>query len=464
MLADGRPVRASDILILVRERSSLMEAIVRALKDCNVPVAGADRLDLLSHITAQDLMALGRFVILPEDDLNLAALLKSPLLARDDGQRFNDDDDIFSLAHGRGTASLWQRFTGAVASGAPWSKALDRLQGWRADAARHGVFRFFANVLSRDNGRADFINAIGHEAGEPVDAFLQQCLEYERENLTSMAGFLAWLEDAAANLKRDMEQGAGEVRVMTVHGAKGLEAPIVFLPDTCSKPNGRKTSKVLVDEGAGELPVWHIKSDFEVDYTAELKQAEQDAMQQEYNRLLYVAMTRARDRLYVCGFLKSRKKDDWEHRHREGRHLVSRDPFRTGGQRPGYGCRATDRRTESLAVRVRLHNAAGQGYRNRARQLPMSRWTAGPLIPFHPSTGPNAGLHRRSWAAPPMTMTMTAGRARSPCRRLLLRRTGASGAARWFIGCCSPCPSCRRTPVKMQPGATCRARGWWATS
>jgi ATP-dependent helicase/nuclease subunit A len=312
MLADGRPVRASDILILVRERSSLMEAIVRALKDCNVPVAGADRLDLLSHITAQDLMALGRFVILPEDDLNLAALLKSPLLARDDGQRFNDDDDIFSLAHGRGTASLWQRFTGAVASGAPWSKALDRLQGWRADAARHGVFRFFANVLSRDNGRADFINAIGHEAGEPVDAFLQQCLEYERENLTSMAGFLAWLEDAAANLKRDMEQGAGEVRVMTVHGAKGLEAPIVFLPDTCSKPNGRKTSKVLVDEGAGELPVWHIKSDFEVDYTAELKQAEQDAMQQEYNRLLYVAMTRARDRLYVCGFLKSRKKDDWE--------------------------------------------------------------------------------------------------------------------------------------------------------
>ena len=312
LLADGRPVRASDILILVRERSSLMEAIVRALKDWNVPVAGADRLDLLSHITAQDLMALGRFVILPEDDLNFASLLKSPLLARDDGSRFTDDDDIFLLARDRGTASLWQRFTGAVSSGAPYATARDKLVRWRTDATRHGVFRFFANVLSRDNGRADFLNAIGYEAGEPIDAFLQQCLEYERENLPSMVGFLGWLEEAAANLKRDMEQGAGEVRVMTVHGAKGLEAPIVFLPDTCKKPDGGKTSKIIVDDDADGLPVWHIKSDFEVAYTKQLKDADQNAMQQEYNRLLYVAMTRARDRLYVCGFLKSRKKDDWQ--------------------------------------------------------------------------------------------------------------------------------------------------------
>lgn len=312
LLADGRPVRASDILILVRERSSLMEAIVRALKDSNVPVAGADRLDLLSHITAQDLMALGRFVILPEDDLNLASLLKSPLLARDDGSRFTDDDDIFPLAHDRGPASLWQRFTGAVSSGAPYANARDKLLRWRGDATRHGVFRFFANVLSRDNGRADFLKAIGHEAGEPIDAFLQQCLEYEREDLPSMAGFLAWLEDTAANLKRDMEQGAGEVRVMTVHGAKGLEAPIVFLPDTCKKPDGSKTSKVIVDDDAGGLPVWHIKSEFEVEYTWALKETDKFAMQQEYNRLLYVAMTRARDRLYVCGFKKSKKKDNWE--------------------------------------------------------------------------------------------------------------------------------------------------------
>jgi ATP-dependent helicase/nuclease subunit A len=198
-------------------------------------------------------------------------VLKSPLLARDDGHRFNDDDDIFRSPTGA------VRHPVATLHGCRfiWRPLVERAgqipAGWRGDAARHGVFRFFANVLSRDNGRADFLKAIGHEAGEPIDAFLQQCLEYERENLPSMAGFLAWLEDTAANLKRDMEQGAGEVRVMTVHGAKGLEAPIVFLPDTCKKPNGSKTSKVIVDEDAGGLPVWHIKSDFEVEYTAELE-------------------------------------------------------------------------------------------------------------------------------------------------------------------------------------------------
>ena len=308
MLAPDRPVRPSDILILLRERSSLMEAIVRALKDHNVPVAGADRLHLLDHIAVQDLIALGRFVVLPEDDLNLASLLKSPLLLRDDGERFNDDDDIFHLANGRGNDTVWQSLQGA--SGC--THAVGKLRRWRDDAASTGVYRFYANVLSRDEGRAHILSAIGNEAGEPVDAFLQQCVEYERTNLSSIAGFLAWLEATSASLKRDMEQAAGEVRVMTVHGAKGLEAPIVFLPDTCTKPDGRKVAGVLFDEDADDLPVWRIKKEFSVDATRQLEEARKAAMQREHNRLLYVAMTRARDRLYVCGFLKSKKADGWE--------------------------------------------------------------------------------------------------------------------------------------------------------
>ena len=317
LLAPGLPVRPGHILILVRERSSLMEAIVRALKEAHVPVAGADRLRLLEHITAQDLMALGRFVILPEDDLTLASLLKSPLLARDDGERFNDDDDLFALACGRGGETVWQRLRDAVVAGRPYTQALARLEAWRIEAGRTGVYRFYSGVLSRDRGRAAFLKAIGNEAGEPVDAFLQQCLDYEREGLPTLAGFLAWLEATAASLKRDMEQGAGEVRVMTVHGAKGLEAPIVFLPDTCSKPDGKKVDRILFDddeqdEDSGKLPVWRLKSDFEVEYTEALKEAEKQRLQEEYNRLLYVAMTRARDRLYVCGFKKSRKQDGWE--------------------------------------------------------------------------------------------------------------------------------------------------------
>ena len=312
LLGEGVPVRPEHILILVRERASLMEAIVRALKDEDVPVAGADRLRLLEHITAQDLMALGRFVILPEDDLTLASLLKSPLLARDDRERFNDDDDIFPLAHQRGVSSLWQRLREAAGQGRPYAKALAKLEAWRAGAGRTGVYRFYADVLSRDGGRAAFLKAIGHEAGEPVDAFLQQCLEYEREGPSTMAGFLAWLEATAASLKRDMEQGAGEVRVMTVHGAKGLEAPIVILPDTCSKPDGKKVGSIVFDAETDEpLPLWRLKKEFEVDYTKRITDHTLAKLMEEYNRLLYVAMTRARDRLYVCGFKKS-KKDDWE--------------------------------------------------------------------------------------------------------------------------------------------------------
>ncbi len=311
-LAPGRPVRPSDILILLRERSSLMEAIVRALKDNNVPVAGADRLRLLDHIAVQDLIALGRFAVLPEDDLNLASLLKSPLLLRDDGQRFTDDDDMFHLSHGRGSNTLWQRLEREASSGKGYATAVGKLTRWRTDAARTGVYRFYANVLSRDRGRAHILSAIGLEAGEPVDAFLQQCLEYERTNLSSIAGFIAWLEATSANLKRDMEQGAGEVRVMTVHGAKGLEAPIVFLPDTCTKPDGRKVAGVLYDTDAAGLPVWRIRKDFAVEATTMLEAEQMAAMQREHNRLLYVAMTRARDRLYVCGFLKSKKADGWQ--------------------------------------------------------------------------------------------------------------------------------------------------------
>ena len=138
------------------------------------------------------------------------------------------------------------------------------------------------------------------------------CLEYERTNLSSIAGFIAWLEATSANLKRDMEQGAGEVRVMTVHGAKGLEAPIVFLPDTCTKPDGRKVAGVLYDTDAAGLPVWRIRKDFAVEATTTLEAEQMAAMQREHNRLLYVAMTRARDRLYVCGFLKSKKADGWQ--------------------------------------------------------------------------------------------------------------------------------------------------------
>lgn len=305
MLTENRQVRPSDILILVRQRSYLMAAIVRALKEAGVPVAGADRLKLLDHIAVQDMMALAQACILPQDDLNLAGVLKSPLFTHNDGvTRFDDDNDLFGMAHKRGTGSLWDALREAASAGKPYTKACEKLARWRELAARSSVFDFYSAVLSRDGGRRALLGGLGPEATDPIDAFLQLALEYEQQHAPSLAGFLAWLEATQADIRRDMDQACGEVRVMTVHGAKGLEAPIVFLPDTCSAPDARKIGNVLVTDS--HLPVWRLKSDYATRVTDVLRDEAFKGLMEEYNRLLYVAMTRARYRLYVCGFVKQK--------------------------------------------------------------------------------------------------------------------------------------------------------------
>ncbi len=307
MLKPDHPVMPSDILILVRQRSYLMAAIVRALKEAGVPVAGADRLKLLDHIAVQDLMALAQVCILPQDDLNLAGVLKSPLFTLDDGvTRFDDDQDLFSLAYNRGTDGIWQKLETAIEAGRPYAKAGEKLSRWRDLAARSGAYDFYSAVLSRDGGRRALLGGLGPEAADPIDAFLQLALEYEQQHAPSLAGFLAWLEATQADIRRDMDQAGGEVRVMTVHGAKGLEAPIVFLPDTCSVPNSGKIGNIMFADG--QIPVWRLKSDYSTSLTDALKDNAFENLMEEYNRLLYVAMTRARYRLYVCGFVKQNSK------------------------------------------------------------------------------------------------------------------------------------------------------------
>jgi ATP-dependent helicase/nuclease subunit A len=302
-LSNGRPIRPGDVLILVRNRTTFMDALVRALKQEAIEVAGADRLVLTRHIAIEDLLALARFTLLPDDDLTLAAVLKSPLVARDDGAPL-DDDDLFALAWDRGSDTLWARLHAAVADGAPYGTTLERLKRWRAASDFMPPYEFFSQVLTAEGGRRAIMNRLGTEAGEPLDAFLSLALEFAPGRAGALQTFLAAVEDSGAEIKRDMDQGANEVRVMTVHGAKGLEAPIVFLPDTCDPPSGRHDPAILFasDPATGKrIPVWRLKKALETSRTEVLRQAQQERERQEYNRLLYVAMTRARDRLYVGG-------------------------------------------------------------------------------------------------------------------------------------------------------------------
>jgi ATP-dependent helicase/nuclease subunit A len=294
-------VTPGDILVLVRQRGPLFEAVIRALKNAGIAVAGADRLILTEHIAVMDLLALADALLLPDDDLALATVLKSPLFGL-------DEDALFDLA--------WQRrgtLRGALRSKAAASPALataaqrlDRL----AAAARHETpFGFYAGVLGPEGGRKRFLARLGPEATDALDEFLNIALDYERRQPASLQGFVAWLRGANAEVKRDMEISRDEVRVMTVHGAKGLEAPIVFLADTTTPPAGppQRQPRLLRLAQNGSPPdtpgpmIWAGRKDDDVPLVAAARLAASEAAENEYRRLLYVAMTRAADRLVICG-------------------------------------------------------------------------------------------------------------------------------------------------------------------
>jgi ATP-dependent helicase/nuclease subunit A len=284
-----RPVRAGDILILVRTRSAFFDAVIRALKQHDVPVAGADRLELLEHIAVMDLIAAGRVALLPQDDLTLAAVLKSPLVGL-------DDDDLLAIAPGR-SGSLFDAL--AASPDAKHQAAHATILRWRRRAAL-SPFEFYARLLSEDGGRRAMQARLGPEACDAMDEFLRLALRIEKEGCFSLPRFLADLEGIHLSIKRDMETGGDCVRVMTIHAAKGLEAKIVFLPDTCGVPNGRHDDKIYVLNG--RVLVWSARKDDDPPAVAAARQRARAEAEDEHRRLLYVALTRAEERLYISGF------------------------------------------------------------------------------------------------------------------------------------------------------------------
>ncbi len=311
LASEDRPVRAGDVLILLRKRHPFAAPMVAALKARGIPVAGADRLKITEQLAVLDLMVLGDFLTLPEDDLSLATVLKSPLFGL-------DDDDLMRLAVDRKGATLWTRLLGAAKTEARFTPAAETLLRWRGIADQAPPFEFYAHVLDRDGGRKKLIERLGPEAVETLTEFLNLAIEFDEAETPSLTGFLQWLRSGTREVKRDMEHGRDEVRVLTVHGAKGLEAPIVFLPDTCSAPGGAQQNKLveLRESGlaAGPHPMaWPVKGTGSLKAIKAGKEAAALADREESNRLLYVAMTRARDRLYVAGWEggRARPRDCW---------------------------------------------------------------------------------------------------------------------------------------------------------
>lgn len=293
--ARGRPIRPGDVIVLVQRRGGFMDEMVRALKERAIPIAGADRLVLGEQIAVMDLMALGQFLLLPEDDLNLAALLKSPLVGL-------SEDELFALAYGRGEVPLWRALQRKRGESPAFAKACDDLSGLLARADFVPPFELYADALGRLGARRRLLERLGPEADDPIDEFLNAALDYQKSHAPSLQGFLHWLEKGASEIKRDLEQRRDEVRIMTVHGAKGLQAPIVFLPDTLRRPPALRQTPLWQGEGEDAQLLWAGVREREDDAAAAARAAEEERRGAEYRRLLYVAMTRAADRLYVAGF------------------------------------------------------------------------------------------------------------------------------------------------------------------
>jgi ATP-dependent helicase/nuclease subunit A len=302
LASEGRPIRPSDILVLVRRRKPFAPAMVAALKSRGIPVAGADRLTLIDQIAVQDMMVLGDFLTLPEDDLALATVLKSPLFGL-------NDDDLMALAYPR-KGQLWTALLADAKTRPRLVEAADLLRRWRSEADYMPPYEFYASLLDRDNGRMRkrMLARLGAEAADPLDEFLNQALKYDDSAPASLCGFLAAMRESGTEIKRDMEQGRDEVRIMTVHGAKGLEAPIVILPDTCSARSGSmpggllRMTDVELPVGIEKLMLWPVKSTKAIGAVGTARASLKQAEQEERNRLLYVALTRPRDRLYVTGY------------------------------------------------------------------------------------------------------------------------------------------------------------------
>ncbi len=291
--ARDRPIRAGDILVLLRTRSVFFPALARELRARDVSVSGLDRLRLLDEIAIQDLIAAIEFLNLPEDDLNLAALLKSPLYGI-------DEESLFDLAAKRGEHSLWEYLNELAKCHSRWAEIARHLHEFRQAATGKTPYEILADLLQAKGGRRRMKARLGEEIDEALDELLNLALFYEREPSPSLQGFPAWLRASEAEVKREAtEENADHVRIMTIHGAKGLEAPVVFvIDDKMKKTDDDKIFWKKLD--AYSLPLWSESGTADCAHLRDLREAAAERRQREENRLFYVALTRAADRLYLC--------------------------------------------------------------------------------------------------------------------------------------------------------------------
>lgn len=298
--ATGQAVRPQDILILMRRRNALVDALSQALKARNVPVAGLDRLELTEHIAIKDLLALARVLLDISDNFSLSALLTSPLYGLDYEQL------TILCANREKGETVWQRLQ--VSQDDACVNAITELQALRALASSHTPHQLYCELLFARDGIQRFTARMGDGVRDIVHNLLYATKQHEATGDTHLQGFVAYMDTQTGSLKRDMEQSANEVRIMTIHGAKGLEAPIVMLPDTTSTPTVKESLMPHITPDGTTLMLHKTAKASLSGIFAKSYETLESEQYHEYLRLLYVALTRARDELHVFGYVGGKSK------------------------------------------------------------------------------------------------------------------------------------------------------------
>lgn len=301
----GQPIQPKDILILVKTRSELVTALIRELKKKNIPVAGADRFLLTNHIAAQDLIVLGEFLLQPLDDLALATVLRSPFINM-------EEQDLEDLCFGR-EGSLWGSLIQQADKREIYGEAYQWLKKIMTQQDYLPPFELYTFILTTMGGRDLLLERLSLEAEDAINEFLNQALQFERKHQVTLQAFLGFLKTTRLEIKRDSaDQQMNQIRIMTIHGSKGLQAPVVIIPEKVDARD--RPEKILWEvnrDGVVELMVARPAVANDCDLTMRLKDEQLQRDDAEDKRLLYVALTRAQDNLYLCGYGNKQSGDSW---------------------------------------------------------------------------------------------------------------------------------------------------------
>ena len=424
LASTGHPLTSGDILVLVRSRGELASLIVARLFSAGVPVAGVDRLHLHEPLAVQDLLAAVRFAVQPEDDLSLACLLVSPLIGW-------DQEQLRALAYGR-SGSLWRELGVRAEENPSFLEARRALGSLLAIADYEPPSRFFEMILSGPlQGRRKLYSRLGMASRDAIDELMNSALEFERNETASLDGFLAWFSRGTVDVQRDPGQPGNEVRVMTVHGAKGLEAPVVIIADATADPARLGRTPISVDvelDSLGTAPLLRPKKDERCSPFEETIADEEKRDLEEHMRLLYVALTRAADRLIVSGVEPRAKKDGSDPRPANCWHVLVEQAMAGMGALPGEA--------DHVALRYGANQTANMPTRKRkldSAPFAVPDWARSPA-PAEPRPprplAPSQIAEDREAAPAPSPASRTAARRGTLIHQLLERLSDVSGEQR----------------------------------